>query len=170
MAEPTALQIYATACYLRDGVWPSWETIAFAAHEGLDVAFEEADEAVAEDARTENPHSYAQAGECVPPSGHRSRRADFRPGDRLDTSDVEGLPRSCQGRRGGMPEALDRLVDRYPYLADVTEADEPPARSGSSNTGRTPRPPTPRVAAAAGQQALAKRFPALRTKIRRRRS
>jgi hypothetical protein len=49
--EPTALQIYATACYLRDGVWPSWETIALAVHEGLEVGYEDADEAVAQDAR-----------------------------------------------------------------------------------------------------------------------
>jgi hypothetical protein len=68
----------------------------------------------------------------------------------------------------GIEEAVGRLVDRYPYLADVTVDDEPAPTTGSRNTGRTPRRPSPQAVTAAGNQALAKRFPALRSKVRRR--
>jgi hypothetical protein len=66
----------------------------------------------------------------------------------------------------GMPEALDKLVDRYPYLVDV--ADDEPAPRPNRDTGRTPRRASPRASMAAGNAALAKRFPALRGKVRKR--
>lgn len=81
---------------------------------------------------------------------------------------TRGFLDAVQDDGTGMPEAIEKLVDRYPYLADVGDDDEPPPRTGPNNTGRTPSPPTSRVAAVAGQQALAERFPALRRKVRKR--